>query len=80
MRKEELGDQVMIEVRPSQVKFASEKYSLDVIRYASFSQGHLNRQVIILLSALQVPDEVFLKLMDNSVKRLNVKDTLDVLQ
>jgi hypothetical protein len=39
--------------------------TLEVIRTSTYIHGYLNRQVITLLSALGVRDEVFLKLMNN---------------
>ena len=48
-------------LRESQVKFPSNNLSLDIIRCATFSQGFLNQQIIILLHALGVPTEFFLQ-------------------
>ena len=48
-------------LRPSQVKFESESTTLNVIRCSKFSQGYLNRQVIILLHCIGVPIEYFLE-------------------
>jgi len=67
-----------VKLRRSQVKFVQKDFDLNVVRCATFSQGFLNRQLIILLSALGVPDEVFMKLQancrsDNSVKCLYKK-------
>ncbi|CEG64383.1 hypothetical protein RMATCC62417_01363 [Rhizopus microsporus] len=56
---------VKVQLRPSQIKFKSEHLTLEVIRTSTYIHGYLNRQVITLLSALGVRDEVFLKLMDN---------------
>jgi len=50
-----------IEVRPSMQKFESKDTTLSIIRCATFSQGFLNRQVVLLLNCGGVPDEVFLK-------------------
>jgi len=41
------------------MKFQCDEFPLEVIRCATFSQGYLNRQVIMLLNALGVPDKVF---------------------
>ena len=53
---------VQVRLRESQIKFASPDLSLNVVRCATYSQGYLNRQLIILLNCLGVPDEVFLQL------------------
>ena len=52
----------MVVLRDSQIKFKSNDLGLNVVRCATYSQGYLNRQVIILLNCLGVPAEVFLKL------------------
>ncbi len=39
-----------VQIRPSQKKFASPDTQLEVIRCATYSQGYLNRQVIMLMS------------------------------
>jgi hypothetical protein len=48
-------------LRNSQVKFPSVNLSLDIVRCATFSQGYLNRQIIMLLHCLGVPIEFFLR-------------------
>ena len=69
-----------MELRPSQVKFESQDYYLEVIRCSTFSQGYLNRQVILLLSNLGVKDEVFIKHLDNSIRSLEVGAVLSNLE
>ena len=51
-----------IQVRNSQIKFESDDLGLNVVRCATFSQGYLNRQIIILLNCLGVPEEIFIDL------------------
>lgn len=46
-------------LRPSQNKFTSQTKALEIIRSSRFSVATLNRQTILLLSCLGVPDEVF---------------------
>ena len=48
-------------LRKSQVKFPSENLTLEVVRCATFSQGYLNKQVILLLHSLGVPVDYFMK-------------------
>ena len=48
-------------------------WSLNVIRCSTFSQGFLNRQFIIALSDLGVPDDYFLKKMNDSVNKLHIE-------
>jgi RNA-dependent RNA polymerase len=57
----ELGP-IEIRLRESQIKFPSNDLSLNVVRCATYSQGYLNRQLIMLLSCLGVPDHIFLNL------------------
>ncbi|GBC50597.2 RNA-dependent RNA polymerase 6 [Rhizophagus irregularis DAOM 181602=DAOM 197198] len=44
---------------------------LEVIRGSTFISAYLNRQAIILLSALGTPDEVFIELKDLRVRELD---------
>jgi hypothetical protein len=60
-----------IQLRPSQIKFESEHLTLEVIRTSTYIHGFLNRQVITILSALGVPDKVFLELMDSMLLDIN---------
>ena len=46
-------------IRPSQEKFPAEHKGLEVIRPATFASASLNRQLILVLTALDVPDSVF---------------------
>ncbi|KAL9590648.1 MAG: hypothetical protein Q9203_000573 [Teloschistes exilis] len=48
-------------IRRSQYKFAARTETLEIIRWSQFASANLNRQIIIVLSALGVPDGVFLK-------------------
>lgn len=65
---------VDIRLRESQVKFASSDLSLNVVRCATFSQGYLNRQIIILLNSLGVPDQVFLDLQREAKQRISIAE------
>ena len=64
-----VGD--IVEIRPSQIKFKCDMWDLEVIRCATFSQGYLNRQVILLFSCLGVKEEIFLGLLENSLNNLD---------
>ena len=70
----------MIELRPSQLKFQTQDLFLEVIRCSTYSQGYLNRQVILLLSNLGVPDKVFEKHLDNALKSLDVDAVISNLE
>ena len=61
------------------MKFKSQDRYLEVIRASTFSQGYLNRQVILLLSTLGVPDEVFVGHLNEALKSLDVKAVLRTL-
>jgi hypothetical protein len=63
------GNQV--QVRPSQHKFESAHYVLEVIRGSTFTPACLNRQAITLLSSLGVPDNVFVEMKDSQVGELD---------
>lgn len=47
-------------LRPSMIKFDSERSNLEIVNWGRFMPGFLNRQIITLLSNLGVPDQVFL--------------------
>lgn len=47
--------------------------SLNVIRCSTFSPGFLNRQFIIALSDLGVPEDYFLQKMNDSVENLHIE-------
>ena len=49
----------VVALRPSQIKFESEDFSFNVIRASTYGQGYLNRQIILLLHCLGVPEEWF---------------------
>jgi RNA-dependent RNA polymerase len=61
-----------IEIRNSNMKYPSDETKLEVIRCATFSQAYLNRQVIMLLECIGVEDEVFLQLLSEHEKQLEV--------
>jgi RNA-dependent RNA polymerase len=74
-----------IQVRPSQHKFESTHYVLEVIRASTFIPAYLNRQAITLLSVLGVPDDVFIEMKDAQVGDLdrmlkNENTAVNVLQ
>lgn len=62
-----------IVVRPSMKKFATESFpNLYVCDYSRpFSFGHLNRQFIVLLSGLGVPDSVFEDIQNEHFRRVS---------
>ncbi|MCJ1473449.1 hypothetical protein MMC13_002100 [Lambiella insularis] len=59
-----------IHLRPSQYKFHALHTGLEVIRWSQFSAAHLNRQLITVLSALGVPDLVFVKMLKKQLSSL----------
>ena len=56
-----------VRFRGSMKKFESDHNELEVLNYSRSLPAHLNRQIIILLSCLGVPDEVFLKLQERQI-------------
>ncbi|KAI3131609.1 hypothetical protein CBS147326_5572 [Penicillium roqueforti] len=48
-----------VHLRPSQQKFETNQAGLEIIRWSQYSLATLNRQLILVLSALNIPDEVF---------------------
>lgn len=59
------------------VKFDSQPTDLEVLEFNKYRPGFLNRQIIILLSTLGVPNKAFKKLQEENIKDLencNLKD------
>lgn len=52
-----------VHIRKSQQKFIATYNGLEIIRWSRFSCATLNRQTITILSAIGVPDEVFLRML-----------------
>ncbi|KAI4149277.1 MAG: hypothetical protein LQ341_001368 [Variospora aurantia] len=50
-----------ITIRRSQYKFAARSEGLEIIRCSQFAASNLNRQIIVVLSTLGVPDAVFIE-------------------
>ncbi|KAF9972082.1 hypothetical protein BGZ73_004836 [Actinomortierella ambigua] len=66
-------------IRPSMNKFDSGHYVLEVIKTSHFIPSYLNRQIVVLLSALGVPDKVFLDLKDQMVREFDQMDSNDLI-
>ncbi|KAH0562963.1 hypothetical protein GP486_002476 [Trichoglossum hirsutum] len=49
-----------IHIRPSQYKFPATHNGLEIIRWSQYAAATLNRQIILVLSALGVPDRIFI--------------------
>lgn len=65
----EIREKESIHVRPSMIKFESTDTELGIIRCSSFSQGYLNRQIIVLLSSLGVPNSIFIDMALDELKK-----------
>jgi RNA-dependent RNA polymerase len=60
-----------VQIRPSQAKFASINHSdLNICRISQFSSANLNIQIVLVLSALGVDDNIFLRKMREELKEL----------
>ncbi|OAP59082.1 hypothetical protein AYL99_06380 [Fonsecaea erecta] len=69
---------VDIKIRPSQYKFSCESDELEIIRVSEYWQPFLNRQLILVLSALGVPDRVFLHKQSDCIEALDAALVNDV--
>lgn len=74
-----------ITIRRSQYKFAARHEGLEIIRWSQFAAANLNRQIILVLSTLGVPDAVFVEkqkaqLADLELAMTNEKVALTMLQ
>lgn len=68
---------VNILIRPSQFKFDSESDELEIIRVSEYWQSFLNRQLILVLSDLGVPDQVFWHKQEECIAALDQALTND---
>lgn len=74
-----------ITIRRSQYKFAARHEGLEIIRWSQFTAANLNRQIIVVLSTLGVPDDVFIEKQKAQLANLelamtNEKMALTMLQ
>ena len=60
-----------LSLRPSMCKFDSDNTKLDVLLISKYQPCYMNRQLITLLSTLEVPDHVFEKKQKEAVDLLN---------
>ncbi|KAG5225284.1 SILENCING DEFECTIVE family protein [Salix suchowensis] len=67
----EKGDGARLSLRMSMNKFQSSHTTLEICSWTRFQPGFLNRQIVTLLSSLNVPDEVFWKMQETMVSNLN---------
>ena len=56
-----------IHIRKTQYKFAASHEGLEIIRWSQFAAANLNRQIILVLSTLGVPDGVFVKKLETQL-------------
>nr|GMD42830.1 RNA-dependent RNA polymerase 6 [Ipomoea batatas] len=64
-------DRVHLYLRPSMKKFESTHTVLEICSWTRFQPGFLNRQIVTLLSALAVEDQIFWKMQETMISRLN---------
>ncbi|KAI1950370.1 hypothetical protein LOZ57_001929 [Ophidiomyces ophidiicola] len=60
-----------VHIRKSQYKFPAIHNGLEVIRHSQYCMASLNRQLIIVLSALQVPDGVFIEKLNIMLAKID---------
>ncbi|KAJ5652195.1 hypothetical protein N7507_009621 [Penicillium longicatenatum] len=61
-----------IHIRPSQLKFEAKANGLEIIRWSRYYPATLNRQMILALSALKIPDRVFHQKLNIMLEDLNL--------
>lgn len=62
----------VIQIRPSQEKFPARYKGLEICRVSQFTAAYLNQQIVLVLSALGVPDEVFLVMLRRMLFKLGI--------
>ncbi|CAM8892547.1 unnamed protein product [Rhodiola kirilowii] len=65
------NDGIRLSLRTSMVKFISRHTTLEVCSWTRFQPGFLNRQIVTLLSALGVTDDIFWKMQETMISKLN---------
>lgn len=65
------NDRIRLSLRPSMNKFHSKHTVLEVVSWTRFQPGFLNRQIVTLLSSLDVPDDMFARMQDSMVCKLD---------
>jgi RNA-dependent RNA polymerase len=60
----------VVQIRSSQYKFDAVNDGLEIIRASSFATAYFNRQLIIVLSTLGVPDQTFIRKQQDMVNDL----------
>lgn len=60
-----------VNLRPSQIKFDTKHFMLEVIRTSTYIPSYLNRQAITILSSLGVLDETFLDMVNSMLNAMN---------
>lgn len=58
-------------IRPSQKKFNTDYNQLEIIRTSAFATAYLNKQIILVLSALGIADDVFVSKIKNQLASIN---------
>ncbi|KAJ0741605.1 putative RNA-directed RNA polymerase [Helianthus annuus] len=66
------GENFKLSLRPSMNKFESDHTVLEICSWTRLQPGFLNRQIITLLSALDVKDEIFWDMQMKMVEKLNL--------
>jgi RNA-dependent RNA polymerase len=62
----------VVQIRPSQEKFPARYKGLEICRVSQFTAAYLNQQIVLVLSALGVPDEVFMGMLRGMLSKLEV--------
>ncbi|KAG0198083.1 hypothetical protein BGX28_008427 [Mortierella sp. GBA30] len=68
-----------VQIRPSMKKFDVAHYVLEVIKTSAFIPSYLNRQIIILITALGVSDKVILDLKNSMMRDLERMESDDII-
>lgn len=71
-----------IQIRQSQYKFTAKYMGLEIIQWSTYSAPKLNRQLILILKGLQVPDHVFVTKLRKELERIEgaMHDDLKALE
>lgn len=59
-----------IHIRRSQYKFPASHEGLEIIRWSRYANARLNRQLVLILSCLGVPDQIFRRKLSSQISDL----------
>ena len=64
-------EETQLHIRESQYKFPASHEGLEIIRWSQLTSANLNRQLILIMSTLGIPDRVFREKLKDQLREIN---------